>query len=71
MIRWREHPLISEASPEEMLMPETRRQSCPELKAGTVQIAQEACESVAEVTRELGVRAGTLGRWVCGDGVRP
>lgn len=32
---------------------------------------QETCESVAEVTRELGVQAGTLDRWVCRDGVRP
>ena len=48
-------------------MPETRRQYDPEFKAGAVRIVQETRRPVAEVARELGIGAGTLGNWVRKD----
>ena len=48
-------------------MPETRRQYDPEFKAGAVRVVQETRRSVAEVARELGIGAGTLGNWVRKD----
>ena len=45
-------------------MPEIRRRYDPEFKAGAVRIVLETRRSVAEVARELGIGAGTLGNWV-------
>ena len=48
-------------------MSETRRQYDPEFKAGAVQIVRETRRPVAEIARELGISAGTLGNWVRKD----
>ena len=48
-------------------MSETRRQYDPEFKAGAVQIVRETRRPVAEIARELGIGAGTLGNWVRKD----
>jgi transposase len=48
-------------------MSETRRQYDPGFKAGAVRIVLETRRSVAEVARELGIGAGTLGNWVRKD----
>ena len=48
-------------------MPETRRQYDPEFKAGAVQTVRETRRPVAEIARELGIGAGTLGNWVRKD----
>ena len=48
-------------------MPETRRQYDPEFKAGAVRIVQETRRPVADVARELGISAGTLGNWARKD----
>ena len=48
-------------------MPEIRRRYDPEFKAGAVRIVLETRRSVAEVARELGIGAGTLGNWVRRD----
>ena len=45
-------------------MPEARRQYDREFKAGAVRMVQETRIPVAEVARELGIGAGTLGNWV-------
>ena len=45
-------------------MSEIRRQYDPEFKAGAVRIVREARRPVAEIARELGIGAGTLGNWV-------
>ena len=48
-------------------MSEIRRQCDPEFKAGAVRIVGEARRPVAEIARELGIGAGTLGNWVRKD----
>jgi len=48
-------------------MPEMRRSYDPEFRAGAVRIVLETRRSVAEVARELGIGAGTLGNWVRKD----
>ena len=48
-------------------MSETRRQYDPEFKAGAVRIVRETRRPVAEIARELGIGAGTLGNWVRKD----
>ena len=45
-------------------MSEIRRQYDPEFKAGAVRIVRETRRPVAEIARELGIGAGTLGNWV-------
>lgn len=50
-------------------MPETRRKSDPEFRAGAVRIVRETGRPIAEVARELGINAGTLGNWMNKDRV--
>ena len=50
-------------------MPETRRKFDPEFGAGAVRIVRETGKPVAEIARELGINAGTLGNWVNKDRV--
>ena len=48
-------------------MSEIRRKYDPEFKAGAVRIVRETRKPVAEIARELGIDAGTLGNWVRKD----
>ena len=48
-------------------MPETRRQFTGEFREGAVRIVRETGRPVAQVARELGINAGTLGNWVAQD----
>ena len=48
-------------------MPETRRQFTGEFRDGAVRIVRETGRPVAQVARELGINAGTLGNWVAQD----
>ena len=48
-------------------MPETRRQFTDEFREGAVRIVRETGRPIAEVARELGINAGTLGNWVAKD----
>jgi transposase len=50
-------------------MTETRRKFDPEFREGAVQIVRETGKSIAEVARELGIGANTLGNWVKKDRV--
>ena len=45
-------------------MPEKRRKFSPQFKAEAVQLVIETGKPVAEVARDLGIHAGTLGNWV-------
>ena len=45
-------------------MPEIRRRYDPEFKAGAVRIVLETGKPIAQVARDLGLHAGTLGNWV-------
>jgi len=51
----------------EGLCPETRRQFDVAFREGAVRIVREAGRPIAEVARELGINAGTLGNWVAKD----
>lgn len=48
-------------------MPETRRRFAGEFREGAVRIVRETGRPIAEVARELGINAGTLGNWVAKD----
>ena len=48
-------------------MPEIRRKYDAEFREGAVTIVRETGRSIAEVARELGIGAGTLGSWVKKD----
>ena len=50
-------------------MPETRRRFAGEFREGAVRIVRETGRPIAEVARELGINAGTLGNWVAKDRV--
>ena len=48
-------------------MPEIRRKYDAEFREGAVTIVRETGKPIAEVARELGIGAGTLGNWVKKD----
>jgi transposase-like protein len=52
-------------------VPETRRQFTGEFREGAVRIVRETARPIAQVARELGINAGTLGNWVGKDRARP
>lgn len=45
-------------------MPEIRRRYDSEFKSGAVRIVLETGKPIAQIARDLGVHAGTLGNWV-------
>jgi transposase len=45
-------------------MAESRRRFDAEFKEGAVRIVRETGKPIAQVARELGINAGTLGNWV-------
>ena len=45
-------------------MPEIRRRYDPEFKSGAVRIVLETGKPIAQVARDLGIHAGTLGNWI-------
>jgi transposase len=48
-------------------MPENRRRFDAEFREGAVRIVRETGKPIAQVARDLGVNAGTLGNWVDKD----
>ena len=48
-------------------MPEARRKYDAEFREGAVRIVRETGKPIAEVARDLGIHAGTLGNWLNKD----
>ena len=48
-------------------MAETRRKFDEDFREGAVRLVRETGKPIAQVARELGVNAGTLGNWVNAD----
>jgi transposase len=48
-------------------MSESRRKFDAEFREGAVRLVRETGKPVAEIARDLGVHAGTLGNWVAKD----
>jgi transposase len=48
-------------------MPEIRRKFDHDFQQGAVQLVRETGKPIAQVARELGVNAGTLGNWCAKD----
>jgi len=51
-------------------MAETRRKFGTDFREGAVRLVRETGKPVAEVARDLGINAGTLGNWVNADSRR-
>jgi transposase len=50
-----------------MAMRETRRKFDQDFREGAVRLVRETGKPIAQVARDLGVNAGTLGNWVNAD----
>jgi transposase len=50
-------------------VPEKRRKFDAEFREGAVRIVRETGKPIAQVARDLGVNAGTLGNWIAKDRV--
>ena len=48
-------------------MAETRRKFEQDFKEGAVRLVRETGKPIAEIARDLGINAGTLGNWVNAD----
>ena len=48
-------------------MPEMRRKFDQEFREGAVRLVRESSKPIAQIARDLGINAGTLGNWVDKD----